>query len=253
MDQRERWNLIWGCGDVQKPEAWSVWEIVKNFQGKENLEVGPGNYPKIPIKDGFFVDVSEKAIENLKEIGGKAIVGDVTNLPFEGKLFDLVVAIEVLEHIEDDKKALSEITRVLKPSGFFLFSVPLRKDLYSEIDRIVGHKRRYEIEELKILLSENGFKILKYRYPSFYSKVFNIWERFFSISKIVFKSKKHVVFFNLPKFLVNLYTKSYAFIEKRGAPKWQVDIENLAKYEDKAIVIFCQKRWECPEVPKSEV
>lgn len=54
---------------------------------------------------------------------------------------------EVLEHIRDDKKAISEIARVLKPSGFFLFSVPLRMDLYSEIDQIIGHKRRYEIEK----------------------------------------------------------------------------------------------------------
>lgn len=242
MNQKKRYNQIWQRGDPQKPQIWSTWEIIKNFQGKRNLEIGPGNYPKIPIESGYFLDTSENCIENLKRLRGKAIVGDITRLPFENEFFDLVVAIEVLEHIDDDKRAISEIARVLQSSGFFLFSIPLRKDLYSEIDRIVGHKRRYEIEELKNLLSKNGFKILRYRQSSFYLKVLDIWARFFRLSNILYKSKGHVNYFHSPKFLVNFYAKGMAFLDRKGAPRWQTDLENLSQYKEKGIVIFCQKR-----------
>ena len=240
MDQKQRYNQIWKHGDVQSPEIWSVWDIIKDFQGKKNLEVGPGNYPKIPIENGFFVDISESCIENLKKQKGNAIVGDIVNLPFEDEFFDLVVAIEVLEHVEDDKKAISEIARVLKPFGFFLFSVPTRKDLYGEIDQIVGHKRRYEVEELKSLLSDSGFKILKYRHPSLH-QVLGESARFLRLLNMWYKSKRHINCFHLPRFLVNLYVKSMAFLDRKGTPQWQTDIENLSKYKDKSIVFFCQK------------
>lgn len=240
MKQKERYKQIWECGDVQKPGIWSVWEIIKDFKGKRNLDVGPGNYPKIPIENGFFVDISQSAVENLKRSGGKAFMEDVTNLPFENEFFDLVVAIEVLEHIENDKKAFSEIARVLKPSGFFLFSVPLKKELFNEIDSIVGHKRRYEITELKTLLLDNKFKILKYRYPSSYRKIIDLLPFSFHIMKFCLKHahKGHIKFF--PKLLVNLYPKGLAFLDRKGAPKWRADVDNLSRYKDKSIVLFCQ-------------
>jgi len=240
MEQEERYNQIWNCGDVQRPEAWSVWKIIKDFKGKKNLEIGPGNWPKIPIKGGYFLDISKTCIRNLKKSGAKAIVGDATNLPFKNNFFDLVVAIEVLEHIEDDRKAIAEIARVLKPSGFFLFSVPLRMDLYSEVDRIFGHKRRYEVEELKAKLSEGGFKILKYRHPSLYLKMINKGITFLHLKKRIYESSG-TSSFRMPKFLLNLYAKGLAFLDKRGAPKWQEDVENLSGYKDRGIALFCQK------------
>lgn len=242
MNQKQRYNQIWGCGDVQMPEIWSVWEIIKDFQKKTNLEIGPGNYPKIPIKSGYFLDISESATKNLKKLGGEAVIGDIINLPFEKNFFDLVVAIEVLEHIKDDKKAFSEIGRVLKSKGHFLFSVPLRMDLYTEWDQIAGHERRYEINDLQKILSKNRFKILKYRHPSFYLKMIDHWARFFRFAKILSKNKSYAKFFNAPRGLVNFLAKTMAFLEKKGAPQWQTDIKNLSAYKDKAIVLFCQKQ-----------
>lgn len=247
MNQKERYNQIWECGDVIKPEKWSVWEIVKNFQEARNLEIGPGNFPKIPIKNGFFLDVSDTAIRNLEESGGYAVVGNAIDLPFKNNFFDLIVAIEVMEHIGNDKKALSEIARVLKPSSFFLFSVPLKPELYDEADHMVGHARRYEIKELIELLTENGFCIIKYRYPSSFLKLIDKGTRFLGIReaiyKNIFKDRRRINLFQSLqfKFIGNFYAKSLAFLDKKGAPKWQADIENLSEYDDKAIVLFCQK------------
>ncbi|MCP6718797.1 MAG: methyltransferase domain-containing protein [Patescibacteria group bacterium] len=236
------YNRIWKSGDIQKPESWSLWEITKNFQGKKSLEVGPGNYPKIAIKNSYFVEISEEAVEPLNKLGGKAAVGDVTNLSFENQFFDLVVAAEVLEHIKNDKRAFSEIARVLKPSGFFLFSVPLRQELYDEFDVITGHERRYEIKDLKDILLDNGFKILKYRPRSYLLTTLDVLAKALLIKKILLRNKEHEVFFNSPKPFVNLYSRTYAFLEKAGTPKWRLDVENLLKRRYRGITILCQKR-----------
>ena len=242
MEQKHRYNQIWESGDVIEPGAWSVWEIIKNFQNTTNLEIGPGNFPKIPIKNGYFLDISKTAIKNLKKLGGKAIVGDIIKLPYEKNLFDLIVAIEVMEHIENDKKAFSEIARVLKPKAHFLFSVPLKMDLYTDFDKIVGHKRRYEIKDLQKLISSTGFKILKYRYPSLYPKIMEKTANSLGLKNFVCKKQGHTNFFHAPKRLINTGTKIFAFLEKKGAPQWQTDIKNLCNYPDKAIVLFCQKK-----------
>lgn len=242
MKQKQRYDQLWQSIDIQNPEIWSLWKIIKDFQKKKNLEIGPGNYPKIPIKNGFFLDISETAINSLKQLGANTVTGDATNLPFENEFFDFVAAIEVLEHIENDGSAFSEIARALKPSGFFLFSVPLKMELYNEVDRLVGHYRRYEIKELQDLLLKNNFKILKYRYPSFYVKKLNAFLSSSRFTKALYKSKSSWSFFHVPGFLLNLGAKTWAFVERKGAPEWQTDIENLEKYPGRDIAIFCQKK-----------
>lgn len=241
MDQKQTYNQIWKRGNVQNPESWSAWKIVKDFQSKTNLEIGPGNYPKIPIQNGFFIDISKSAIKNLKKIGGNAQIGDIIDLPFQNNFFDLVVAIEVLEHIENDQKAFKEIARVLKPGGCFLFSVPLRPELYNEFDRLAGHYRRYKIQELQTQISNASFAIIKYRHPSIYLKITESLTRKAHMKNLLFKNQKNMDFFHAPKSFINFYSKTLAFLDKKGAPKWQTDIESLAQYADKAITIFCQK------------
>jgi len=241
INQVERYNRIWKCGDILSPKIWSTWEIIKNFQGKRNLEIGPGNLPKIPIKGGFFIDISQEVIEGLKSHGAKAVVGDASNLPFKSRFFHLVVAMDVLEHIDDDQKAFFEIARVLKSGGFFLISVPLRKELFSEFDIIVGHKRRYEIQELEKILTKNQLKILKYRGPSFYLKKLSNWSDKLGLPHNLYKNENSLDFFHLPRSLVNFFLKAQSFINKKGTPQWQTDIKALADYQEKHILILSQK------------
>jgi len=75
--------------------------------------------------------------------------------------FQSVIGINVLEHIEDDEKALSHLSSLLKPSGRLLLLVPSKKWAYTDLDRQLGHFRRYEKKELAVKLVKASFRIEK--------------------------------------------------------------------------------------------
>lgn len=78
---------------------------------------------------------------------GDVAVGGVGSLP-EDQTFDAVVALDVIEHIEDDVGALQAMRRALKPTGTLILSVPALSQLYGQKDVDVGHFRRYDKEAL---------------------------------------------------------------------------------------------------------
>lgn len=89
-------------------------------------------------------------------------VGDLFALDDDAH-YDLAIAFEVLEHIEDDRAALGRIRRLLRPGGYFLISVPARMRKWGAIDVWAGHVRRYERDELQEKLATGGFDIVSFR------------------------------------------------------------------------------------------
>jgi SAM-dependent methyltransferase len=87
-----------------------------------------------------------------------------TQLPFRQGAFDAVVASDVLEHIEDDLAAVSEIARVLRPGGAAIISVPAHQWLFSEHDAALHHFRRYSRAVLRDLLERGGLRIRRLSY-----------------------------------------------------------------------------------------
>ena len=81
--------------------------------------------------------------------------------PFE---LDTVVCLNVLEHIEDDEHVLRELARGLVAGGKLALVVPAHQQLYSDLDRELGHFRRYSEQELRTKLERAGFKVLESRY-----------------------------------------------------------------------------------------
>lgn len=124
------------------------------------LEIGSGISPVVTSKSNvIYSDVSLLALKTLKNTYGKGlcVVADSTQLPFKNKSFSCVICSEVLEHIENDRKALQEIARVIKPSGSFIITFPHRHFYFASDDRFVEHLRRYELSEMKDLL--NGVEL----------------------------------------------------------------------------------------------
>lgn len=82
-----------------------------------------------------------------------------TSLPLASGSFDAVIASDVLEHIADDRTAVAEVARVLRPGGVFIFSVPARPWLWSAHDEALWHKRRYRRAELLSLIGGGGLEM----------------------------------------------------------------------------------------------
>lgn len=76
-----------------------------------------------------------------------------------GEQFDMITAFDVIEHIDDDAAAISNISQMLHKNGVLIISVPQHMFLWSQLDEIVKHKRRYSRWELVAKLKDNGFEI----------------------------------------------------------------------------------------------
>lgn len=80
------------------------------------------------------------------------------------KHFSSILYINVLEHIEKDSKELTHVYRALKHGGYALIFVPALSCLYSDLDKKLGHFRRYHKKELSILAENAGFNVLQLKY-----------------------------------------------------------------------------------------
>lgn len=94
---------------------------------------------------------------------------DVVNSGLPDNFCDAIVMLNVLEHIEDDRKALEQIRRMLKPNGLFIIEVPSSPSLYDDFDRLVGHFRRYNMGDLLSKLNTAGFTIEKKSHLGFFA------------------------------------------------------------------------------------
>ena len=90
------------------------------------------------------LDSSQIAIDYVTQKGlGTVARGDICAMPYADASFDLVLATDVIEHVEDDMGALREIHRVLRPGGVVIVTVPAFASLWGLQDRVAHHKRRY--------------------------------------------------------------------------------------------------------------
>lgn len=124
------------------------------------LEVGSGISPVFTSWDRVvYSDVSSSALKMLQKIHGRGqyVVADAMNLPFVDESFSHVISSEVLEHLEDDRRALKEIARVTRPGGVLIVTFPHRHFYFAHDDRFVCHYRRYELPEMMHQLEEAGF------------------------------------------------------------------------------------------------
>jgi len=107
------------------------------------------------------IDVNQSALDLCKNYGCQDNVkyGDALSIPFENETFDVVTLLDIIEHIEDDSKALKESMRVCKAGGMILIFVPAHQWLWSTNDVVYHHKRRYSQKQIVNLLKSMNLKI----------------------------------------------------------------------------------------------
>lgn len=115
------------------------------------------------------LDRSPAALEAAAARGMPVARADAQVLPLPDCSVDLLTALDVLEHLDDDMRALAEFQRVLRPNGFLLVTVPAYRFLWSEHDEALMHRRRYVASELHIKLVRSGFRVLKRSYAVFFA------------------------------------------------------------------------------------
>jgi SAM-dependent methyltransferase len=149
-----------------------VKRFLKKHKNNRILDIGCGTGLNSEVLQEFgevySVDPSLKALDFCRDKGLKnVLVGKVEELPFTDSIFDMVIALDVIEHVKDDVGAVNEIRRVLKPGGIFICFVPAFMFLWSEQDEKLMHYRRYTRDSLSSLFGD-GWASLKKSYYNFF-------------------------------------------------------------------------------------
>jgi SAM-dependent methyltransferase len=111
------------------------------------------------------IDISSEAIAQAKQRGLNTVQQmDAAQLEFADQSFDLVIASDVLEHIEQDRAAILEWKRVLKPGGSLLIFVPAFDLLWSRHDEANHHIRRYSASRLRRIIGDAELAIERISY-----------------------------------------------------------------------------------------
>ena len=111
-------------------------------------------------KEPFCIEIDKTNINYLKKRNLK-ISKKIDDVSFKA---DLIFSSNVLEHIKNDHLTLIDFRRHLDNNGFLFLYLPAKKILWTKLDEVVGHYRRYEISRLRELCKDTGFKIIKLHY-----------------------------------------------------------------------------------------
>ena len=166
--------------EIQKKHWWFVTRknIVLDFidrylskgDQKKILDIGCGSGLMLnalqEVGQTYGMDVSDEAISFSKEIfNGRVEKGALPDqLPYQENFFDLITALDVIEHIDNDVDSIGALRSLLAPGGKCVFTVPAYMFLWSPHDDINQHKRRYTLPELKDKLVQSGFTVEKISY-----------------------------------------------------------------------------------------
>ena len=153
---------------ASKYNAW-VYQMLRPYIGRDILEIGSGigNMTKYFVAHGRVTasDISPFCLRELRRDFSENENVQVRTLDIsrngypEIEIYDTIVCLNVLEHVEDDVEALRNMHLLLRPGGRLLLYVPANPRLYCEIDRGVGHYRRYLMDELTGKMAKAGFRV----------------------------------------------------------------------------------------------
>ena len=158
---RRFYDGLWSGARLVEPQRFNTWPLVHSVlpRSQRQLEIAPGLRPRLPLQSTRFVDISVPALATLHARGASVALGLVSSLPFAAATFDLVCTLDIVEHVDDDDAALAEIARVAAPGAVLLLSAPLHPARWTAFDDFVGHRRRYEPQQLLAKLERHGLTV----------------------------------------------------------------------------------------------
>jgi SAM-dependent methyltransferase len=155
------------------------YRMIRPHLGRNILEVGagPGRIARLLLQDKTLSyeryvvsEPSDHFFEQLqRRVEGAALVQGVTSdlAKQYARSFDTIFSVHVLEHVEDDRQFVEDCLQMLAPGGKLVILVPALQFLYSELDRQIGHYRRYDKGMIRKLVIGSGCRIEKMYYTNF--------------------------------------------------------------------------------------
>ncbi len=176
-------------GRLRRYNRW-IWDRISPFVGQRVLEVGAGSGTMTRLLYGRELIVAtdkerpylDRLINAFRRRPGIVVErldiesDDSHDLARYG--FDTVTCINVLEHTVDDEAALRHVNRILSPGGRVIIYVPAGSELFGSLDQGIGHRRRYDRDELVSKLERSGFEV---EHISFQNRISRLAWRFNSM------------------------------------------------------------------------
>lgn len=146
--------------------------VVSQYENPRTLDLGCGTGFNLDLLSArgltaFGVDISERAVRFCRERGTRLVVqADAARPPFASASFDVILALDVIEHLADDGAALKAMYAALRPGGRVILFTPAFQFLWSVQDRVSHHYRRYVAKDLRLKLEAAGFAVEKLSYAN---------------------------------------------------------------------------------------
>lgn len=186
-------DLLGKFNEVEKFHWWWAGrqELIKDLLIKQKpqkiLDVGCGTGETLTFLKRIFpkaklqgVDYLPEAVSYTRSRGHSAKRADALNLPFPDASFDVVLLLDVIEHIKNDSGAIREAKRVLKSGGVIVLTAPALQFIWSAHDIGQGHERRYTRHMLMRLAAKNEMTVPFISYFNFFLSPIVIAIRLFS-------------------------------------------------------------------------
>ena len=168
---------------ISKAGHFNRWmfETIRPYLKGDILEIGSGigNISDFLVNEGYTVtlsDYNQEYCDVLKEkYHGRKNVKDILSIDLQQpdfylkynhlkETFDTIYLLNVIEHLQDDHKAVEYCKYLLKPKGNLILLAPAFGFLYCRLDKELGHFRRYRLKELRDLLVHQNFTVIHQQY-----------------------------------------------------------------------------------------
>ena len=171
VNERHGHHILRSLSGARRFTQWMVGTL-EPFMGQRILEIGSGiaNISRqLPKRERLTLsDVDDEYLRLLEQAFRHYESVDVIRLDLESdahfdpiqERYDTVLCLNVLEHVDDDVSALRRMASALEPGGRLVVLVPQHESLYSEMDRELGHFRRYRARDLTDKMSEAGLRVV---------------------------------------------------------------------------------------------
>ena len=164
--------------DTYNYNHW-IYTLLRRYHGDEVCEVGAGigNLTQFFLnsKRIMCVEPEEEYCGNLRRLAAvhqnlevfKGGLAECAKMPTVTGAFNTVVCVNVLEHIEDDAQSVNQMKSLIKPGGRILLYVPAAPWAYGQLDRQLGHYRRYSKSMIRALTRSCGLELERCIYVNF--------------------------------------------------------------------------------------